>query len=184
MKKSEYAKYIQSEHWQEFRRKVIIDAGNICEKCDMPRWLAAIAYDQDLHVHHLNYANLGHEEYTDVQVLCRRCHDIETYGRSDFRAPKRTKCDICRKTHWDVYGGLCPVCRSFMGEDLPIELRLGCVDPRDNQPIWKAMVVEFCSFIHFNKIPLEDILPVISETLRQRSELQKRIENDPNYCPF
>jgi hypothetical protein len=119
--KADYQKYLQSAHWQQRRKKAIEDTGHICEKCDLPRWLAQIAYQQDLNVHHLNYANLGHEEDCDLEVLCRRCHDIESFGRSDFRAPKKSACDACGCVHWDLYGGLCEVCRSIIGKGDPFE---------------------------------------------------------------
>jgi 5-methylcytosine-specific restriction endonuclease McrA len=76
----------------------------------MPRWLARIAYDQDMHLHHLSYANLGHETAADVELLCRRCHDLETFGRSDLAAPKSHKCPSCDGLHWNPYSDECDEC--------------------------------------------------------------------------
>jgi hypothetical protein len=117
MTKSEYAQYLQSEHWRELRKEVLREFP-FCEKCKLPRWLAAIAYDQDLNLHHLTYANLGEEDWTDLEVLCRRCHDIETFGRSDLRAVKRSKCQACFRSHYDPYVDLCDRC-NIAFKDLP-----------------------------------------------------------------
>lgn len=112
-KKAEYQKYLQSAHWQTRRKEAIEAMDHACERCSMPRWLTQIAYQQDLNVHHLNYQNLGHEEFTDLEVLCRRCHDIETFGRSDFRPIKTAKCELCALDHWNVYENLCDKCSVF-----------------------------------------------------------------------
>lgn len=189
--KADYQKYLQSAHWQEFRRKVIIDAGNICEKCDIPRWLASIAYDQDLHVHHLSYENLGHEEYTDVQVLCRRCHDIETYGRSDFRSPKKATCDFCMDDHWDVYSPFCPVCQSIFGITEPISSRFGYTDPRDknNSHIWESVVEELLLFFKNDGVPTHEVMSVVAKNLKKISDLDHRKKdiadfNEDDDIPF
>jgi len=109
VKKSEYAKYLQSEHWQRFRKEQLAGAMD-CERCNIPRWLAEIAYDQDLHLHHLNYACLGRETHRDVEILCRRCHELETFGRSELRAPKKCKCESCGNAHYNPRYGICQTC--------------------------------------------------------------------------
>ena len=43
-------------------------------------------YDQDLHVHHRNYQRVGAELDSDLRSLCRRCHEIETFGESSLPA--------------------------------------------------------------------------------------------------
>lgn len=112
MTKTDYANYLASEHWQALRKEMLTDIP-ACEKCSLPRWLAEIAYDQDLHVHHLSYANLGNEDCLDLQVLCRRCHEMETFGRSELKAPKSANCSICRGTHWNYRSEQCLICESF-----------------------------------------------------------------------
>jgi hypothetical protein len=107
--KTEYREYIASAEWQQ-RRKQFLVSHDRCAKCSMPRWLAAIAYDQDLHVHHLTYANVGREPDVDLQPLCRRCHDLETFGRSELTAPKSAKCKMCFEPHFDPYSDLCVRC--------------------------------------------------------------------------
>jgi hypothetical protein len=84
--------------------------GECCYTCTIPRWLAEIAYDQDLNVHHKSYKNLGNEDWDDLEPLCRRCHEIEKFGRSDLRAPKTAECTRCGDTHWNPYSDICVVC--------------------------------------------------------------------------
>jgi hypothetical protein len=67
-----------------------------------------------LNVHHLSYAHVGHESPEDVEVLCARCHELETFGRTELRAPKESHCSICEKTHWDYRSDLCSTCSSIM----------------------------------------------------------------------
>ena len=113
MRKTEYEQYLQGSHWQTLRKEILAEQSE-CERCSMPRWLAGIAYDQDLHVHHKNYKNLGDEDADDLEVLCLRCHEIETFGRSELRAPKSATCVLCRAIHWDPRAELCHICDSVL----------------------------------------------------------------------
>src|SRR5271168_5540841 len=79
--KSEYREYISSEEWQK-RRKLFLVLHSVCNRCNLHRQLAIIAYDQDLNVHHRNYSRVGAELDTDLEALCRRCHELETFGTS------------------------------------------------------------------------------------------------------
>ena len=117
MKKGEYQQYLQSDHWRDLRKKVLRDCTG-CEMCGVPRWLASIAYDQDLHLHHLTYANLGKEDRNDLQVLCARCHEIETFGRSDLRRLKTAECEFCASEHYDVYSRVCEKCVGLLQDGL------------------------------------------------------------------
>jgi hypothetical protein len=116
MTKTEYALYLQSPHWQTLRRELLEGQGYgaWCARCDIPRWLAEIAYDQDLHVHHKTYENLGAEENYDLEILCRRCHEIETFGRSELRAVKKAVCKNCNDTHWDYRSFRCRMCEAII----------------------------------------------------------------------
>lgn len=109
MTKSKYREYLGSQHWQ-IRRKAFLHINCHCNRCDMPRWLAELLYDQDLHVHHLSYANLGKEKDDDLEALCRRCHDIETHGRSDFRQLKTHPCPDCGAAVFDPRIDRCDFC--------------------------------------------------------------------------
>lgn len=107
--KTEYRKYIQSEAWQQ-RRKKFLRTNEECNRCELPRYLAIIAYDQDLHVHHRSYQNVGSEPSQDLEALCKRCHDIETFGRSEMREIKRYSCGLCELKHFNPYSDLCREC--------------------------------------------------------------------------
>jgi hypothetical protein len=113
--KTEHAEYLQSDQWQQLRKRVIADYP-FCERCTMPRWLAEIAYDQDLHVHHKTYRNRGKEKLEDLEVLCRRCHELETFGRSELREIKSATCSLCEKKHWDRRGDQCSYCARLLKE--------------------------------------------------------------------
>lgn len=116
MTKTEYAEYLASDYWKELRRGWL-EIASSCERCSMPRYLANICYDQDLHLHHKNYRNLGREECDDLEVLCRRCHEIETFGRSQLKEYRSINCSFCDKPHWDLYHleSLCPGCADLFG---------------------------------------------------------------------
>jgi 5-methylcytosine-specific restriction endonuclease McrA len=64
----EYKEYLKSVHWQETKHKTLESAGYRCEVCRA---------DQELHVHHLTYENIGHEKRKDLLVLCEICHTKE-----------------------------------------------------------------------------------------------------------
>lgn len=100
MTKSEYRKYIQSEYWQQ-RRKQFLSGHFSCQRCKLPSWAAIVAYDQGLHVHHKNYLRLGCELEEDLEALCRRCHEVETFGNSALKEPTAsliTQYDISLKS--------------------------------------------------------------------------------------
>jgi len=63
----QYTAYLASPRWAATRAAAIAHAGH-CERCGR-RWLR---YE----VHHRHYRTLGHEDWSDLQVLCTTCHDI------------------------------------------------------------------------------------------------------------
>lgn len=83
MTRSEYRDYVGSERWLGRRKYFLMNHPN-CERCGISRRRAMEVYDQDLHVHHKNYQRVGCELDEDLEALCRRCHEIETYGRSQL----------------------------------------------------------------------------------------------------
>ena len=113
MTKSKYKEYLGSKHWQ-VRRKAFLHIFPACNRCDMPRWLAELLYDQDLHVHHVSYVNLGKEDDDDLEALCRRCHEIETHGRSDFPKIKTHPCPDCMNAIFDPRADRCDFCFGVM----------------------------------------------------------------------
>jgi hypothetical protein len=114
MTKTEYREYIASTEWQQ-RRNEFLASNSACAKCGIPRWLAEITFDQDLNVHHVSYRNLGNESWDDLKPLCRRCHEVEKYGRSDLREPKSAICKMCGMKHWNPYSDFCLVCDTIFG---------------------------------------------------------------------
>lgn len=83
MRKSEYANYIASEAWLQRRKGFLLEHSR-CNRCGLSLKAAIESYDQGLHIHHKNYQRVGCELDSDLEALCRRCHEIETFGRSDL----------------------------------------------------------------------------------------------------
>lgn len=70
-----YRWYLKSPEWKERRLKALIRADYRCERCNK--------FGLELQVHHLSYANLGHERDDELQVVCVPCHgkaDTERRG--------------------------------------------------------------------------------------------------------
>ncbi len=60
-----YSKYLQTDHWQNLRLRMLKRAGFKCQVCNS---------GGQLHVHHRTYVNRGNEELKDLIVLCAACH--------------------------------------------------------------------------------------------------------------
>lgn len=60
--------YLKSEHWRNLRNQALQAYGRFCAKC------RAVS---SLDVHHLRYRNIYDVLVTDLQVLCRPCHEKE-----------------------------------------------------------------------------------------------------------
>ena len=58
---------MQSPKWFEKRAAALAFHGPACDTCGASEYL---------HVHHLNYKRLGAELMSDLQVLCRPCHEL------------------------------------------------------------------------------------------------------------
>jgi hypothetical protein len=109
--KDTYKKYLASPEWKKRRKKHFGNLENgLCQRCELPRWLSEIAYRQDLHVHHVVYRELGQERPEDLESLCARCHEIETFGRSDFPEIPSSICCICGVKHWNKRSSWCEFC--------------------------------------------------------------------------
>jgi len=65
---SYYAKYLQSQQWENRRAAEIVRAGYRCEHCGVSKW------SRVLQVHHLTYDHLGAELPGELMVLCAECH--------------------------------------------------------------------------------------------------------------
>lgn len=171
MTKTEYAEYLGSEHWQQFRKEILAEIKS-CERCDVPRWLAQIVYDQDLHIHHLNYASRGKETAGDVEVLCRRCHEVETFGRSDLQEIPSHDCLFCGGKSWDKYSDHCSQCQRMLelGDQEPLFLTWNYTNPRSGRPLWRDIANNLASLALYRGVPLEEIVGRICEDVAiQRS---------------
>src|SRR5690348_9324273 len=118
MTKSEYREYIAGEVWRK-RRADYLSQIEGCNRCEAPRKLVVLVYDQDLHVHHRSYARIGNERPEDLEALCRRCHEIETFGRSELRVINPADiCQHCKEAIWDFglrrRDGLCDDCQYLL----------------------------------------------------------------------
>jgi hypothetical protein len=138
MTKTEYRKYIDSDHWRDLRKQLLEESDMLCERCRIPRWLAQTAYDQDFHVHHKHYRTLGSETADDLEILCRRCHEVETFGKSELRKVPTYTCNWCGDSHYDPYQE-CTVCLalSSAGDRLFIH-RL--MEPCGEQYLWESIL--------------------------------------------
>lgn len=60
--------YLKTDHWRNLRSDKIRAVKGKCEKC-----LKSVRLD----VHHIQYRNLFDVTLSDLQALCRRCHNLE-----------------------------------------------------------------------------------------------------------
>lgn len=67
LKELPYSSYLKTEHWQNLRKKIILERGSKCQTCGK---------SFNLEVHHNCYENLGEELSNDLIVLCRDCHQL------------------------------------------------------------------------------------------------------------
>lgn len=146
MTKTEYRQYISSPEWQQHRKGYLL-THNRCGKCNIPRWIAIIAYDQDLNVHHRSYANLGSEQDQDLEPLCRRCHEIETFSKSALREIPKSTCLLCGNSeYFDFYSEVCPECAAATAWD--IGYSLGMRESQAVAPLPEIGVADFTPTIH------------------------------------
>ena len=75
----DYNCHIGSTEWERFKREIIKQRGNRCERCGH-----VSAY---LELHHKHYHSLGIEQPEDVELLCPKCHKGADEAR---RAAKRS----------------------------------------------------------------------------------------------
>src|SRR5206468_269271 len=76
LKFNSYEKYLETPHWQEFRKVALENQlkrfrRNFCERCPDEK---KAEDGVELHVHHLTCERLGAEVIADVQIICRECH--------------------------------------------------------------------------------------------------------------
>lgn len=107
--KEKYAAYLCSREWAEKREAVRNRSHGICERCKF--------YKMDA-CHHLTYERKYHEELSDLQAICKKCHEF-THGKSDadpailnmrYLTSEIIGCDDY-DSHCEEEAISCPVCR-------------------------------------------------------------------------
>lgn len=73
LRRAQYEGYLLSPRWAAKRRAKLIEANYTCAVCGYCGTKNPI--DIPLDVHHKTYARLGDERLTDLEVLCRGCHE-------------------------------------------------------------------------------------------------------------
>lgn len=76
-----YGAYLASRKWWVKRRAVMKRANGICERCGKFKAKA---------VHHLNYARVYEEKMSDLQAICKGCHEF-IHALSDIDPKKLEK---------------------------------------------------------------------------------------------
>ena len=90
---TDYKQYLLSPEWKEFRKKVFQKYGRKCSQCPATK---------SLHIHHLHYGNIFHEELEDVIVLCKKHHD-KIHGRTPKKKPVKKKKKKTTMKEWVIY---------------------------------------------------------------------------------
>jgi len=77
LRRLEYRMYLQSYHWARVRAATLLIHDAICQSDECysigESWYYG-DWESDIHVHHLNYENIGNERYQDLVLLCSRHH--------------------------------------------------------------------------------------------------------------
>lgn len=71
--KFDYETYMKSHAWRRTRNRKLRIHGRFCNRCDPEKK----QHGKKIEVHHLTYERLGKERMSDLEVLCKECHDIE-----------------------------------------------------------------------------------------------------------
>jgi 5-methylcytosine-specific restriction endonuclease McrA len=66
-RKQKYYIYLQSPQWNIIRNQILDRDKHRCQVCDKTN---------ELHVHHMHYKNIFHEQLGDLITLCERCHGV------------------------------------------------------------------------------------------------------------
>lgn len=78
----EYREYLKSREWAEFRAHIIKQRGRKCEKCGETKGA--------IHAHHLTYERIFVELESDIQLLCKNCHD-KAHGKNNKPIKSKAK---------------------------------------------------------------------------------------------
>jgi 5-methylcytosine-specific restriction endonuclease McrA len=85
-----YAKYLESDHWKDLRRRKLAESGYQC-RCGAR---------EDLQVHHKCYRDSWYDtELFELEVLCRPCHQLEHTPKPKIAANSNPTTFNFRKRH-------------------------------------------------------------------------------------
>lgn len=73
LKTMPYKEYLESEHWQHFRKEAFKHFNGMCQLCGRT--------NETLELHHKTYINRGRETFNDVILLCTHCHELYHHNR-------------------------------------------------------------------------------------------------------
>lgn len=90
---SEYEAYIKSPAWRRTADLIKRERGYVCKRCGYAGW--------NVEVHHLNYDRLGKELLSDLEVLCKPCHDEADKERA--RENRVDHEELRREAAYDTY---------------------------------------------------------------------------------
>jgi 5-methylcytosine-specific restriction endonuclease McrA len=68
VRSSTYEVFLATNYWRNLRERAFEELGRSCRRCGQTEFL---------HVHHKTYERLGRERISDLEVLCRRCHQTK-----------------------------------------------------------------------------------------------------------
>jgi hypothetical protein len=82
LKRDEYRAYLHTPVWLEIRSRALAHYGCICKRCG----------EHGTDVHHKTYERVGGDELlSDLEVLCRDCHDAHHQLDKFNKTPKKRK---------------------------------------------------------------------------------------------
>ena len=82
LKTMQYKEYLESEHWQHFRKEAFKHFNGMCQLCGRTNDI--------LELHHKTYINRGRETFNDVILLCTHCHELYHHNRDHCQC---TRCN-------------------------------------------------------------------------------------------
>jgi len=77
LRKLNYPEYLKTWHWKRVRAGMLLLNNASCEHPECAAMGESWFGDEDnLHVHHLTYKNLGNERFDDLSLLCKLHHHM------------------------------------------------------------------------------------------------------------
>lgn len=77
IRRAKYEGYLSSRKWKRKKNKKLADADYKCQRCNYGEY---DFQDMPLDIHHITYERFGNEQMSDLEVLCRSCHEKQ-HGR-------------------------------------------------------------------------------------------------------